>query len=87
MSRPPRPLLDGASIGIDPRVSDNLSMPNIGPLEIGLVLLVALLVLGPKKLPSAGRSLGESIRGFKDAVSTKGPAEPAALEAEAARVD
>jgi sec-independent protein translocase protein TatA len=44
-------------------------MPNIGPMELVVVLVVALLVLGPKRLPSAGRALGESMRGFKDSLS------------------
>ena len=44
-------------------------MPNIGPLELGIVLVIALLVLGPKKLPDAGRALGDGIRQFKDSVS------------------
>jgi|KBSSwiStaDraftv2_1062776.scaffolds.fasta_scaffold1052727_2 sec-independent protein translocase protein TatA len=39
-------------------------MPNIGPLEIGILLLVVLLIFGPKKLPQLGSSLGQSIRGF-----------------------
>jgi sec-independent protein translocase protein TatA len=43
-------------------------MPNIGPMEIGLVLIIALLILGPKKLPSAGRAMGEGIREFKDSI-------------------
>jgi sec-independent protein translocase protein TatA len=50
-------------------------MPNIGPLELLLVLVVALLVLGPKKLPAAGRSLGEGIRGFRDSLAGR-PEEP-----------
>ena len=33
-------------------------IPNIGPLEIGVLLIVALIVFGPKKLPDLGRSLG-----------------------------
>jgi sec-independent protein translocase protein TatA len=37
---------------------------NIGPLEIGIVLVVALLVFGPKRLPELGSSLGHGIRGF-----------------------
>jgi sec-independent protein translocase protein TatA len=37
-------------------------------MEIMLVLIVALLILGPKKLPAAGRSLGEGIRGFKETI-------------------
>lgn len=44
-------------------------MPNIGPLEIGIVLLIALVVFGPKRLPSLGRSAGEGLRQFKSSVS------------------
>ena len=44
-------------------------MPNIGPLELGLVLIVALIILGPKKLPDMGRSLGKGMREFKGAIS------------------
>ena len=43
-------------------------MPNIGPMEIAVVAIIALLVLGPKRLPSAGRSLGRGIREFKESV-------------------
>jgi sec-independent protein translocase protein TatA len=52
-------------------------MPNIGPTELIIVLVVALLVLGPKRLPAAGRSLGEGIRGFKDSMTgaTRAPAD------------
>jgi sec-independent protein translocase protein TatA len=46
-------------------------MPNVGPLELGVVLIIALLVLGPKKLPAAGRALGDGIREFKDSVAGK----------------
>ena len=44
-------------------------MPGIGGPEIIVVLIIALIVLGPKKLPDAGRAVGNSLRGFKDAVS------------------
>jgi sec-independent protein translocase protein TatA len=44
-------------------------MPNIGFPELVIVLVVALLVFGPKKLPEMGRSLGKSIREFKQATS------------------
>lgn len=41
----------------------------IGPMEIALVLVIALLVLGPKRLPEAGRSIGKGMREFKDSIS------------------
>jgi sec-independent protein translocase protein TatA len=41
----------------------------IGPMEIVLVLVVALLVLGPKRLPEAGRSIGRGMREFEDSIS------------------
>jgi sec-independent protein translocase protein TatA len=44
-------------------------MSNIGPMELIIVLVIALIVLGPKKLPEAGRSLGKGIREFKDSLS------------------
>ena len=43
-------------------------MPNVGPMEIILVLIVALIVFGPKKLPDLGKSLGKGIREFKGSV-------------------
>jgi sec-independent protein translocase protein TatA len=39
-------------------------LSNIGPLEVGIVLLVVLLVFGPKRLPDLGSSLGHGIRDF-----------------------
>jgi sec-independent protein translocase protein TatA len=39
----------------------------IGLPEMGLILVIALLVFGPKKLPEIGRSLGKAIRGFQEA--------------------
>ncbi len=39
-------------------------MPNIGPMEIGVLAIVALLVFGPKRLPELGSSFGKSILGF-----------------------
>lgn len=41
----------------------------IGPMEVVLVLVIALIILGPKKLPEAGRSIGKGMREFKDSVS------------------
>ena len=46
-------------------------MPNIGPLEIIIVLVVVLLIFGPKRLPDLGRSLGTGMREFKDSVTGK----------------
>jgi sec-independent protein translocase protein TatA len=43
----------------------------VGPLEILILLLVALLVFGPKRLPEMGRSLGRGMREFKDSISGK----------------
>jgi sec-independent protein translocase protein TatA len=50
----------------------------IGPMEIILVLVVALIILGPKRLPEAGRSIGKGMREFKDSISgvTKDEPEP-----------
>jgi sec-independent protein translocase protein TatA len=42
---------------------------NIGPMELIIVLVIALIVLGPKRLPDAGRSLGKGLREFKDSLS------------------
>jgi sec-independent protein translocase protein TatA len=42
---------------------------NIGPMELIIVLVIALVVLGPKRLPDAGRSLGRGLREFKDSLS------------------
>jgi sec-independent protein translocase protein TatA len=44
-------------------------MPNIGPWEIILLLLLALLLFGAKRLPEIGRSLGTGMREFKDSVT------------------
>ena len=59
----------------------------IGPWEIAILLVIVLLVFGPKRLPEMGRSLGKGMREFKDSISghhddEKTPAEtpePAAL--------
>jgi sec-independent protein translocase protein TatA len=46
-------------------------MPNIGPLEIVVILIVALVIFGPKRLPELGRSAGKGIREFKNSVTGK----------------
>jgi sec-independent protein translocase protein TatA len=69
-------------------------MPTPGPLEIVIILVIVLLIFGPKRLPDLGRSLGRGMREFKDSVTGKdsddepqriaqsepAPAEPAPAE-------
>lgn len=67
-------------------------MPNIGIAEIAIVLVIALLVFGPKRLPELGRSLGRGLNEFRDGLQNIGEPddeeededelddEPAALE-------
>lgn len=59
---------------------------NIGPLEIGIVLVIALLVFGPKRLPELGGSLGQGIRDFGKGIKGE-ETEPAAVEAPREGVD
>jgi len=44
-------------------------MPNIGPLELAIVAIIALIIFGPKRLPELGRSIGDGLREFKSSVS------------------
>jgi sec-independent protein translocase protein TatA len=44
-------------------------MPNVGPMELIVILVIALIVLGPKKLPEVGRSIGKGMREFKDSLA------------------
>ena len=44
-------------------------MPSVGFPEMIVILVIALIVLGPKKLPEAGKSLGNGMRQFKDSLS------------------
>jgi sec-independent protein translocase protein TatA len=44
-------------------------MPNIGPMELVVILVIALVVLGPKKLPEVGRSVGRGMREFKESLT------------------
>ena len=46
-------------------------MPNIGPTELIIVLVIVLLIFGPKRLPGLGRQLGSGMREFKDSISGK----------------
>jgi sec-independent protein translocase protein TatA len=53
-------------------------MGSLGPAEILIVLVIALLVLGPKKLPEVGRSVGKGLREFKEALNSEHDDEPEA---------
>ena len=44
---------------------------SIGPLELLVVLGIILLIFGPKRLPAAGRALGQGIREFKDSITSR----------------
>ena len=44
-------------------------MPNIGPMEIAIVLIIALVIFGPSKLPELGKSAGKGFREFKDSIT------------------
>ena len=51
-------------------------MPSIGPMELIVVLVIALVIIGPKKLPGAAKSLGTSMRGFKESLTGGGSDTP-----------
>ena len=44
-------------------------MPDVSPIQLIIVMIIALVVLGPKRLPEMGKSLGKGIREFKHSVS------------------
>jgi sec-independent protein translocase protein TatA len=46
-----------------------IAMPNIGPLEIAVVLIIVLIIFGPKRLPELGQSMGRGIREFRNSIS------------------
>jgi len=52
-----------------------------GPLEIGIVLLIVLVIFGPKRLPDLGRSLGSGMKEFKDSVTGDSKDDDKELEA------
>ena len=46
-------------------------LPNIGVPELLIVLGILILILGPKQIPKAAKSLGKGLRGFRDSVEGK----------------
>ena len=64
-----------------------MAMPSIGPLELGIVLVIILLIFGPKRLPGLGRQLGSGMREFKDSITGKGSRQEKEPQVEAATAD
>jgi sec-independent protein translocase protein TatA len=63
-------------------------MPNVGPWEIVLLLLLALLLFGAKRLPEIGKSMGKGMREFKESLNGKEPDdEPAELPMQTTTTD
>src|SRR5690349_12127248 len=59
-------------LGVPAETRYDRAMPGwISPWELLILLLVVLLVFGPKRLPEMGRSLGKGLREFKDSISSK----------------
>ena len=52
-------------------------MFDISPVQILIVLVIALLIFGPKRLPEMGKSIGRGIREFKGAILDEEPSRPA----------
>jgi sec-independent protein translocase protein TatA len=42
---------------------------SVGPMELVIVLVIALVILGPKRLPEAGKAIGKGMREFKDSLT------------------
>ena len=69
-----------------------MGLPSIGPMELIIILIIAMLILGPGRLAGAGGALGKAIRDFKlaasgedeEPVGARGPREEAHLTDEAA---
>lgn len=51
-------------------------LPNIGPLELGIVLVIVIIILGPKRIPQAARAVGQAFRNFKGSIDPPEDDEP-----------
>jgi sec-independent protein translocase protein TatA len=60
-------------------------MPGIGIPELAIVLVIVLLIFGPKRLPQLGKQLGGGMREFKDSIQNKGKDEDDEDDAAASR--
>ena len=49
----------------------NAFIAGLGPLELGIILIIVLVIVGGKRLPQLGRQLGGGVREFKDTVTRK----------------
>jgi len=49
-------------------ISNLAFLPNVGVPELLIVLAIAILILGPKRIPEAAKSVGRGIRGFRETV-------------------
>jgi sec-independent protein translocase protein TatA len=62
-------------------------MPNLGPVEIGLIVLVIFLLFGATRLPKLGKSMGQSIRGFKSGLQEDPEDDEKPAKSEAAKLE
>jgi sec-independent protein translocase protein TatA len=62
-------------------------VPNVGPLELVVVLIIALVIFGPKRLPELGRSMGKGIREFRHSISGKGDDDDEDSSSEPAQIE
>lgn len=40
-------------------------MPHLGPMELGVIVVIVMVIFGPKQLPKLGRSIGQTIKEFR----------------------
>ena len=59
---------------------------NLGPMELIVILIVALLIFGPKNLPKLGKSLGETVKNVREGMETSDDEEPKKVAAKATEV-
>lgn len=64
-----------------------MNLFGLGPMELGLILLVVLLLFGPKRLPELGKTLGKTMKSVQDAVDGKTEEAPAAQEVSSVSTD